>query len=167
MTPNVFSVKGEWAYAYVQPKVFVEEFINLQSHKPPPDYKFYCVDGKVKFCHYIYDRGFDTKEQTVDPDGNDLATELYPKFKLGADFRKPGQWGEMIHVAEQLSEGFKCVRVDLFCADERVYTGEMTFWPMGGHYKGEGQKKLGQLLDFDRTTYKPFLLPELKAKRGV
>jgi hypothetical protein len=159
-------IKGEWAYLYVQPKVFVEEFINRQSPQPPPDYKFYCVDGKVKFCHYIYDRGFETKEQTVDPDGNDLATELYTKFKLGTGFRKPDQWDEMIRIAEQLGKNFKCVRVDQFCTDEHIYVGEMTFWPMSGHYKGEGQKKLGQLLDFDRTTYKPFLLPELEAGRS-
>lgn len=157
-------IKGEWAYSFVQPKVFVEGLIDTRSHKPPPDYKFYCVEGKVKFCHYIYDRGFGTKEQTVDPDGNDLATALYPKFELGTDFKKPDRWREMIHVAERLSSGFKCVRVDLFCTDENIYVGEMTFWPMGGHYKGEGQKILGQLLDFDRTTYKPFLLPELEAE---
>jgi hypothetical protein len=153
--------RGEWAYAYVQPKVFVEEFIDPASQLPPPDYKFYCVEGKVKFCHYIYDRGLNTKEQTVDPDGNDLMTELYTEFELGTDFKKPGRWDEMICVAERLSSGFKCVRVDLFCNAEKIYAGEMTFWPMGGHYKGEGQKKLGQLLDFDRTTYKPFLLPQL------
>lgn len=156
--------KGEWAYKYVPPKVFVEEFINPEHAKPPPDYKFYCVEGKVKFCHYIYDRGFDTKEQTIGPDGNDLMTGLYPKFILGRDFVKPDNWDEMIRVAEELGRGFKCVRVDLFCTDAKIYAGEMTFWPMGGHYKGEGQKKLGQLLDFDRTTYKPFLLPELDAE---
>jgi hypothetical protein len=37
---------------------------------------------------------------------------------------------------------------------------------MGGHYKGKGQKKLGLLLDFDRTTYKPFLLPDLEAEQS-
>jgi hypothetical protein len=38
----------------------------------------------------------------------------------------------------------------------------MTFWPMAGCYKGEGQKKLGRFLSFDRSTYKPFLLAELE-----
>ena len=42
----------------------------------------------------------------------------------------------------------------------------MTFWPMAGCYKGEGQKKLGKYLDFDRTTFKPLLLPELKKSRS-
>lgn len=152
---------GEWAYSFVTPKVLVEEFIEPENKMPPPDYKFYCVNGMVKFCHYIYDRGFDTKEQTIDPAGNDLATDLYPSFKLGTGFIKPSVWGEMIGVAERLGKGFKCVRVDLFCSNEHIYAGEMTFWPMAGHYKGEGQKTLGKYLDFDRETYKPFILSKL------
>jgi hypothetical protein len=156
---------GEWAYAFVKPRVLVEEFIEPENPKPPPDYKFYVVEGKVRFLHYIYDRGFDTKEQTVDVDGNDLATSLYPHFKLGTGFAKPEPWEEMISVAERLGAGFKCVRVDLFCPGNKVYAGELTFWPMFGCYQGSGQKKLGQLLDFDRTTYKPCILPALKDSR--
>ena len=153
---------GEWAYSYIQPRVFVEEFIEPENPQPPADYKFYCIEGNVKFVHYIYDRGIDPKEQTVDPEGRDLATELYPSFKLGTDFKKPLVWDEMITIAESLGKGFKCVRVDLYCSGDRIYAGEMTFWPMAGCYKGEGQKKLGKYLDFDRTTFKPLLLPDLK-----
>jgi hypothetical protein len=43
----------------------------------------------------------------------------------------------------------------------RVYVGEMTFWPMFGCYKGEGQNKLGAFLDFDRTTFKPPIYQKL------
>ena len=55
-------VKGEWAYSFVKPRVFVEEYISPESNTPPPDYKFYCVEGKVKFVHFISDRGLDSKE---------------------------------------------------------------------------------------------------------
>jgi hypothetical protein len=146
---------GEWAYSYIKPRVLVEEFIEPENHTPPPDYKFYCVEGSVKFVHFISDRGHGTKEQTLDRQGNDLETELYPSFRLSKEFIKPQNWTEMIRVAEQLGNGFKCVRVDLFCSGGNIYAGEMTFWPMMGCYKGEGQKKLGKLLDFDRTTFKP------------
>jgi hypothetical protein len=146
---------GEWQYSYIKPKVLVEELLEPHNQNPPPDYKFYCIDGVVKFCHYIYDRGPDAKEQTIDAEGNDLATELYPHFKLGTDFRKPALWSEMVRVAQELGRGFKCVRVDLYCTGDRIYAGEMTFTPMAGVYKGKGQKRLGKLLDFERSTYKP------------
>lgn len=158
---------GEWAYKYIQPRVLVEEFIEPECTSPPADYKFYCVDGSVRFVHYIYDRGENTKEQTINRDGHDLATELYPSFVLGTGFLKPPVWYEMIEVAESLSKGFKCVRVDLFCSNRQIYMGEMTFWPMSGHYLGEGQKVLGKYLDFDRSTFKPFLLPDLNKMQNL
>jgi hypothetical protein len=158
---------GEWAYAFVKPRVLVEAFIQPEPDATPPDYKFYVVDGVVKFVHYISERGENTKEQTVSPDGDDLATPLYPSFELGDTFEKPSCWDEMKIVAERLGNGFKCVRVDLFQCKERIYAGEMTFWPMFGCYKGEGQKTLGQLLDFDRTTFKPPIYRQLaRTTRG-
>jgi len=158
---------GEWHYLYIAPKVLVEEFIDQQNEMPPTDYKFYCIDGKVKFCHYIYDRGSDTKEQLIDRDGNDLATEFDHNFKYGNDFNKPIAWEEMIQVAENLGKGFKCVRVDLYYSRSNIYVGEMTFTPLAGSYRGDGQKKLGKYLDFDRSTYKPLLdsKPEMRRMR--
>jgi teichuronopeptide biosynthesis TupA-like protein len=146
---------GEWQYSYIKPMVLVEELIEPQSQKPPPDYKFYCIHGVVRFCHYIYDRGSDIKEQIIDAEGNDLATGLAENFKRGTDFRKPALWGEMIRVAQELGRGFKCVRVDLYCTGDRIYVGEMTFTPGSGIYNGKGQERMGKYLDFDRSTYKP------------
>jgi len=154
-------MNGEWAYAYVRRRIFVEELIASENPKHLTEFKFHCVEGKVRFCHYIYDHGLDTKGQTIDVAGNNLGYLLNPSFKLGHDFQLPEFWDEMILVAEELSYGFKCVRVDLLCAGDRIYAGEMTFWPMAGCYKGDGQKKLGRFLDFDRKSFKPFLLPEL------
>ena len=165
LTPHSWK-GGEWAYSYMPPQVLVEEFINPQDHTPPPDYKFFCSGAKVKFCHYIYDRGFNTKQQIIAPDGKDLKVQLGLDFKLGRNFKKPEQWDEMVQVAELLSQHFKFVRVDFFCTEERIYIGELTFWPKAGYYKGQGQKILGPRLDFDRTTYKPFLLPELEAEHS-
>ncbi len=71
----------------------------------------------------------------------------------------------MISVAERLGSSFKCVRVDLFCSGDHIYVGEMTFSPRAGYYQGEGQKKLGKFLDFDRTTFKPLLLSKLEKSR--
>jgi len=159
-------LNGEWAYSYIVPKVLVEEFIDPQGEAPPPDYKFYCIDDKVQFCHYIYDRDFDTKEQILDLDGNDLAIRLDPRFKAGNAFKRPAVWQEMIRIAQKLGYGFKCVRVDLYCSGDKIYAGEMTFWPMAGLQKGEGQKKLGKYLSFDRSTYRPFLIPRLELRQS-
>src|SRR5262249_10735721 len=116
---------AEWAYSFVTPRVLVEEFIEPENPTPPADYKFYCVDGSVRFMHFIFERGRNTKEQVVDRYGHDLGTGLHPSFTLSKGFQKPDKWKELIRVAEKLAEGFKCVRVDLYYSRERILAGEM------------------------------------------
>lgn len=157
---------GEWSYAYIRPKIFIEEFLWNESGSPP-DYKFYVVNGVVKFCRYIYDRHEGGKEQTIDLNGNDLRLDFNQSFQYGNSFNKPDCWEDMISGAEDLAYGFKFVRVDMYLLPQgRIVIGEMTFWPMAGYYKGSGQKALGHLLDFDCTTFKHFLIPILEAEQS-
>lgn len=152
---------GEWAYAFAEPKILIEEFIRPDATTPPPDYKFQCVEGVVKFCRYTFDRGVDTKEIVVDRSGHVLDLIIDENFKRGSEFRQPEAWPQMVRLAETLSAGFKCVRVDLFEDDNHLYAGEMTFFPSAGTYSGEGQKIVGPLLDFDRTSFKPPIYRQL------
>ena len=159
---------GEWGYAGLGPKVFAEQFIDPENASAPPDYKFHCVDGRVKLLQFIYDRGMDPKEQMIDRDGQEAGFVFYHLFKQGNQFEKPACWSEMVAVAEAIAKGFKYVRVDLYHSSGRIYAGEMTFWPLAGCYHGEGQKRIGEHLDFDRRTfrlpiahrYEPFRLAE-------
>jgi len=113
---------------------------------------------------YICSHDGEREGQVLDPNGNDLKIRIISSGKLGTSFKKPKQWNRMIDIAERLSKTFKYVRVDLFCTENQIYVGELTFWPMGGYSTEEGQKILGPLIDFDRTTYKPLLLPELESE---
>lgn len=143
--------KGEWGYGLINPQILVEEFIEPGRTMPPPDYKFHCVDGVVKYLHYIYDRGGDTHELFFTRDGSPCEFSVYfPKGDIKR-YERPAAWNKLIELAEKLSSGFRYVRVDFFVSGQNNYAGEMTFWPMGGYYKGEGQKILGKALDFDRT----------------
>jgi hypothetical protein len=145
---------GEWSYAFIKPRIFVEQFLSSDGNIPPPDYKFHCVDGKVRFLQYIYDRGMDTKEQILDIDANPLPIHLDVHFRVGNVFRKPVGWNHLIDVAERIATGFKYVRVDLYHIHSKIFFGEMTFWPYGGFYLGNGQALLGRYLDFDRSSTK-------------
>jgi hypothetical protein len=158
---------GEWAYRHICPKIFVEGYIGDPCNGPPPDYKFQCVDGVVKFCRFTCDRGIDTKEIVLDRNGDSLGMVMDERFKLLSIFQKPEEWEQLVDIAEKLAQGFKCVRVDLYFAGGKIYVGEMTFFPMAGVYAGEGQKRLGHYLDFDRTTFKPLIstIPDRTSRR--
>lgn len=146
---------GEWGYEFISRKIFAEEFMEPENPAPPPDYKFHCSSGKVGFVHFLYDRGVDTKEQTLTPEGRDLEFRLSLHYKKGNDFKRPKNWTHLIAAAEKLAENFKYVRIDLYQSQDRIYLGEMTFWPHAGLYKGDGQEKLGEFIEFDRQTVKP------------
>lgn len=159
-------LNGEWAYSFVKPRILVEEHIAPGQNTPPPDYKFHCVEGKFRWLQYIYDRGHDTKEVIVMPDGKATKIHFDHNMKHGRHFDLPDCWIKMIEIAERLSKPFKYVRVDMYVIGSRIIVGELTFFPLTGCYKSKGQKKLGQLLDFDRTTIKSFLLTELETERN-
>ena len=58
----------------------------------------------------------------------------------------PDNLADMIKVAEELSKGFKFLRVDLYNVKDKIYFGELTFYPaagMGAFVPEEWDEKLG------------------------
>ncbi len=145
--------KGEWAYSYIKPRVLVEEFIAVESKSTPPDYKFHCVDGKVKWLQYIFDRGIGTKEVIIDTEGRVTGIHLDTNMEQSSLFIKPANWEQMKGLVERLAGGWKYIRVDVYNVERGTYVGELTFFPLSGCYLGRGQRELGDLLDFDRSTF--------------
>lgn len=125
--------KGEWAYAWVPPRVLVEEFLEPEGATPPPDYKFHCDGGRVLWCGYHYDRGRDVKVQQVDRDGVPITgVRLDHRFGAGTAFVRPPEWDRMVEIAETLAAGFRMLRVDLYRIGGRILAGELTVWPVSG-----------------------------------
>ena len=144
---------GEWAYFFIRPRVFAEELLGPRYEtSPPADYKFHCSNGKVLWHQLICDRGANAKEVITDSTGEILSIHLNETFSFSKEFSKPEQWGDLINVAEKLSAPFKYVRVDLYLVKERVYVGELTFFPWKGCHSGEGENFLGKMLVLDRST---------------
>ena len=159
--------EGEWAYAFIPPQVFAEEFIEPENPLPPADYKFHCVEGKMVLLQYIKGRGVDPEEQMIDRDGRDAGFVFDHRFRHGDSFTRPACWDRLIETAELLAAGFKYVRVDLYLSGNRILVGEMTFWPLAGRYCGDGQKMMGSYLTFDRSTVHPTCLHLLPNPRKV
>ena len=52
---------------------------------------------------------------------------------------KPDNYKEMIEIAEKISKDIPFVRVDCYIVDNRIYIGELTFFPWGGFQKFNDQ----------------------------
>jgi len=155
--PKKYGVeKGEWNYQYIRPKIIIEEYLGALADSPPPDFKFHCVNGRVAWLQYIYDRESKTKEIIFDRNFNQLPLHLDLNFQSSnLEITKPLNWNKMVAVAEKLATNFKYVRIDLYNTKNRILFGEMTFFPMSGCYSSYDIKNFGEMMNFDTATFSP------------
>ncbi|MEM9029659.1 MAG: ATP-grasp fold amidoligase family protein [Pseudomonadota bacterium] len=146
---------GEWHYQHIKPKVLVEERLVTKSGGTPPDYKFHCVDGIIRFISITIDRDTNTKKFLVDGEGNKLQVVLNTNHPLTQEFELSDCFQETCRLVTRVAQGFKYVRVDTYILEDRIVFGELTFFPRSGAYRGEGQRALSRFLDFDRSTFAP------------
>jgi hypothetical protein len=146
---------GEWMYSFVPRRVLVEKFLEEGKGISPSDHRFHCVNGEVRWVQVDIPFKPKMKEVTVNPAGKPLGVHFSTHKIYSEEFTIPPQWSEMIGLAQKLSKGWKYVRIDMFISRNQIFCGEVTFFPVRGYYAGEGQKTMGKLLNFDRTTFKP------------
>ncbi|MBQ9475634.1 MAG: glycosyl transferase [Bacteroidales bacterium] len=120
----------EWAYSGVKPRIIAEQYLGFN----PPDYKFFCHNGKPEFMFIATGRGREDMETRFDffdmnfnhldvRNGHPNADRIPPK---------PALFEQMKVIAGKLSEGFPMVRVDLYEVDGKIWFGEYTFYHWSG-----------------------------------
>ena len=122
----------EWVYMNMPRHIIAEEYLEDETGELQ-DYKFFCFNGEPKFLQVTGGRFSDHKFQNF----YDLEWKLLPFGKdLPPDSNvivpRPYQFDYMIQMARDLCQPFQFVRVDLYQANDKVYFGEMTFFPAGG-----------------------------------
>lgn len=124
-------VAREWAYAGLTPRIVCEEFICQRNGEPPWDYKFHCFAGEPRYVQVDYGRFTNHTRGLYDADWNRLPCELEYTLER-TDSAYPRSLPEMLQVARSLARPFPYVRVDLYEVDQKVYFGELTFYPGRG-----------------------------------
>lgn len=125
-------------YSNIPRKIIVEEILENIGEKDLKDYKFFCFDGKMKYCQLIKNR---STEETIDFYDREwkkqdfIGLVEYTNFKEKTSKtleKKPKNYELMIKIVEKLAENFDFVRIDLYNIDGKIYFGEMTFCPASG-----------------------------------
>ena len=130
---NSFMWGREWPYKNVKRKILAEELLVDKSGKDVKDYKIMCFNGKVR-CSFVCSERFSNEGLKVtffDQNWNVMPFERhYPKSSLPIE--KPNNYKQMVEIAEILSKGIPFVRVDFYEVNNKIYFGEMTFFPGSG-----------------------------------
>ncbi len=128
------SLGREWAYYGLRSCIVVEKLL-INRNNPAAgvnDYKIFCYKGFAKYIVVDVDRYVNHKRNFYDRNWNNLhITSDCPA--CDKEIEKPKNLNEMLKIAEKLSEGFPYVRVDLYNVDEKIFFGEMTFYPWSGY----------------------------------
>ncbi|MBG9687232.1 carbonic anhydrase [Bacillus mycoides] len=159
MKRDNYSVGREWSYKDIVPKIIVEQYLedDTNSFDGINDYKFICFNGRVRYIILDVDRHVDHKRNIYDENWSfiDVSTD-YPNF--GDNVSKPDGLEEMLRVANILAADFPFVRVDLYWINNKVYFGELTFYPWTGYVQFTPDK-------FDLKLGEEFILPEPRKMR--
>ncbi|GFZ79957.1 glycosyl transferase [Compostibacillus humi] len=151
---NIYWYTREWVYKDIQPRIICEKYLEEIDTKELTDYKLYCFNGKPTYCQVIKGRNskktidfFDTNWNHMGFNGLQRAPH-YPQ-----EIPKPEKYEKMLKLAKKLSEDFPFVRVDLYYVNQKIYFGELTFFPMSGFGAFnpiEWDKKMGDLLELPK-----------------
>ena len=124
---NLFYRTRERNYKYLQPKVIIETMLS-ENDTPPIDYKIFCFFGKPAFIQVDVERfGTHTRSFYDTLWRKQLFSMLYTIFP--GDINKPAGFKHMLDLAQTVSAPFDFVRVDFYENQERLFIGELSFWP--------------------------------------
>lgn len=127
---NYYYDGREWPYKNVEPKIICEKYIE-ESGQPPKDYKFFCFNGQPKIIQVDLDRFKGHKRNMYDSKWNLLDFNLMYETS-SAKIEKPLQLNNMIEIVSKLSKEIPFVRVDLYQVENKIFFGELTFYPENG-----------------------------------
>ena len=140
---NPYLKAREWPYKNVKKSVFAEQYMEDAKTGELRDYKFFCFNGVVKAMYVASERNTakdGTKFDFFDENYNHLDFTQGCHKMSEVEIEKPLSFDLMKRLAEALSEGMPCVRIDFYEVNGHPYFGEFTFFHLGGTASFHPQK---------------------------
>lgn len=154
-SPIVFG--REWAFIDVEKKILVEELLVSEDESQKGDlndYKIMCFNGEPRVIWADIDRYTNHRRNFYDLEWNQLPIESdCPNTDY--EVKKPYGLSLMLQIAAIIAKDFPFVRVDFYSVNNKVYIGELTFYPWSGcvNYKPDSfDFELGDMFVLPKPT---------------
>lgn len=123
----------EWPYKDVPRKIIAEQFLKSDAGGLT-DYKIHCFNGVPKFILVCRDRFTESglKEDFYTPEWERMSVKRPGIPNASLQSSRPEELGEMLTLAEKLSEDIPFLRVDFYLVEGKIYFSELTFFPASG-----------------------------------
>lgn len=148
---NFYYWGREWPYKNVKPRIIAEEYMVDENGVGLKDYKIHNFNGNAEFV-LVCDGRFSADGFTED--FYNTSWEHMPVKRLDVpnskiNHEKPHLYEKMAELSEILSCNIPFVRTDFYVLGNKIYFGEITFYPASGMKKFEPDEwdyKFGELI---------------------
>lgn len=130
---NYYRYSMEYPYKYVKPRIIAEQFLSNNGNELC-DYKIHCFNGEPKLILVCKDRF----------SKNGMTEDFFTSNWVHLDVCRPGhanssvpipapqQLPTLLEISRKLSRDIPFVRVDLYITQNKIFFGELTFFPASG-----------------------------------
>ncbi len=132
LNQNYYLYGREWPYKNVKPRIIAEKYMVDESGYELKDYKVFNFSGKAKFIQVDYNRFSGHMRNLYSAEWKFIEAALKYPNDLEHQIPKPEKIEEMITLAEKLSTNHPFLRTDFYSIEDKLYFGEMTFYPEAG-----------------------------------
>ena len=124
----------EWPYKNVKPRIIAEQYVSGADGGDVADYKIHCSYGKPQFTLVCADRFADTgfTQDFYSKDWEHYDVKRFTSKNAIKPQERPAQLDLMYELASKLSQNIPFVRVDFYIVEDKLYFGELTFFPANG-----------------------------------
>ena len=147
---NYYYAWREWPYKNVKPRIIIEKYMAEDKKNDLIDYKIMCFNGEPKMIFTCSERfGEELKVTFFDLQWNKLPFERHYRSST-EEIAKPYNLDLMLEFSKKLSKNIPFVRVDFYEIKEKLYFGELTFYPGSGLEEfnpSEYDEKIGNMLE--------------------
>lgn len=150
---NYYSLGREWAYKNIKPRIIAEKLLVDESGDDLKDYKVFCFHGEPKFIQIDYDRFKGHKRRFYSINWEKLDFKITYEDDSSIIMPKPKCLQELLEVSRVLAKGTPFLRTDWYIVENKIYFGEMTFYPGCGFEPIEPYSKdieWGQWISIER-----------------
>lgn len=127
-----FGYGREWPYKNVKPRIIAEQYLVDESGEELKDYKVNCFGGRAEYLDLHFGRFSEHKKNHYDFEWNPLYFSAGSPTDYSVKFERPSRLDDMKRVSETLSRDIPFLRVDFYSIYDRIYVGELTFFPGSG-----------------------------------
>lgn len=146
---NYFKFTREWPYKNVKPRIIIEKYIADDLN----DYKLFCFNGNPEFTLVCSERfSSDNMNKSYFDNNWNLLNIKEGNHNNDVNIKKPLNFDKMKELSKLLSKNIPFLRVDFYEIENKIYFGELTFYPNGGYEKFEPEEwdyKLGKLINLE------------------